>query len=219
MANRRGKSGSSDRFYFIFLQNLCEWWLGCAVLSLFSRVRLWKSMDCRVLCPWDSPGKSIGVGGCGPSQGIFLTRRLIPGLPHCRWILYHRSHQGSLDSGDSHEMQRPLCLGRKSMTDLGSILKSRDIAVYTKIHMVKAITHTHGFSSSHVGMWELDHKEGWALKNWCFKLVGLEKTLESPLDFKEIRLVNPKGNKPWIFIGSSDVEAEIPIHWPSGETS
>ena len=67
---------------------------------------------------------------------------------------------------------------------------------------------SYGFSSSHVWMWELDHEEGWALKNWCFWTVVLEKTLESPLDCKEIKAVNPKGNQPWIFIGRTDAEAE-----------
>ena len=62
-------------------------------------------------------------------------------------------------------------------------------------------------------MWELDHKEGWALKNWCFWTVVLEKTLERPLDSKEIKLVNPKGNQPWIFIGRTDAEAETPVLW------
>ena len=69
----------------------------------------------------------------------------------------------------------------------------------------------YGFSSSHVWMWELDYKESWALKNWCLWTVALEKTLESPLDCKEIQLVHPKGNQPWIFIGRTDVEAETPI--------
>ena len=64
-------------------------------------------------------------------------------------------------------------------------------------------------------MWELDHKEGWALKNWCLLIVMLEKTLESPLDSKEIKPVNPKENKPWIFIGRTDAEAEASILWPS----
>ena len=63
-------------------------------------------------------------------------------------------------------------------------------------------------------MWELNHKESWALKNWCFQIVVLKKTLESPLDSKEIKPVNPKGNQPWIFIGRSDAEAETPILWP-----
>ena len=63
-------------------------------------------------------------------------------------------------------------------------------------------------------MWELDHKEGWAPKNWCIRIVGLGKTLESPLDKKEIKPVNPKGNQPWIFTGRTDAEAEVPILWP-----
>ena len=62
-------------------------------------------------------------------------------------------------------------------------------------------------------MWELDYKESWMLKNWCFWTVVLEKTLESPLDYKEIQLVNPKGNQSWIFIGRTDAEAETPILW------
>ena len=63
-------------------------------------------------------------------------------------------------------------------------------------------------------MWELDHKEGWAAKNWCFRIVVLDKTLESPLDSTEIKLVNPKENQPWIFIGRTVAEAEGPIFWP-----
>ena len=70
------------------------------------------------------------------------------------------------------------------------------------------------FSSSYVRMWKLDHKEGWAPKNWCFWTVVLEKTLESSLDSKEIKPVNPKGNQPWIFIARSDAEAETPVFWP-----
>ena len=72
----------------------------------------------------------------------------------------------------------------------------------------------YGFSISHVWMWELDYKESWAPKNWCFWTVVLEKTLESPLDWKEIKPVNPKGNQSWIFIGRTDAEAETPILWP-----
>ena len=63
-------------------------------------------------------------------------------------------------------------------------------------------------------MWEMDHKEGWVMKNWCFQTVVLEKTLESPLDYKEIKPVNPKGNQYWIFIGKTDAETEAPILWP-----
>ena len=73
----------------------------------------------------------------------------------------------------------------------------------------------YGFSSSYVWMWELNYKESWAPKNWCFWTVVLEKTLESPLDCKEIKPVHPKGNQPWIFIGRTDVEAQTPILWPS----
>ena len=72
----------------------------------------------------------------------------------------------------------------------------------------------YGFSSSYGWMWVLDHKEGWVLKNWCFWTVVLEKTLESPLDCKEIKPVNPKGNQSWIFIGSTEAETETPILWP-----
>ena len=71
-----------------------------------------------------------------------------------------------------------------------------------------------GFSGSHVWMWELDCKEGWAPKNWCFWTMVLEKTLESPVDYKEIKLVNPKGNQSWIFIGRTDAEAETPTLSP-----
>ena len=74
-----------------------------------------------------------------------------------------------------------------------------------------------GFSSSHVWMWELDYKESWAPKNWCFWAVVLEKTLESPLDCKEIQPVHPKGNQPWMFFGRTDVEAEASILWQPDE--
>ena len=73
---------------------------------------------------------------------------------------------------------------------------------------------SYGFSHSHVQMWKLDHKEGWVPKNWCFRTVVLEKTLESPLDSQEIKPVKPKENKPWIFIGRTDAEVEAPILWP-----
>ena len=73
---------------------------------------------------------------------------------------------------------------------------------------------SYGFSSGHVWMWELDHKESWVLKNWCFWTVVLEKTLESPLVCKEIQPVHPKGDQSWIFIGRTDAETEAPILWP-----
>ena len=77
----------------------------------------------------------------------------------------------------------------------------------------------YGFSSSHIWMWELDHKEGWAPKNWCFWTVVLEKTLGSPLDCKEIKLINPNGNQPWILFGRTDAKAEAPILWPPDSKS
>ena len=95
-------------------------------------------------------------------------------------------------------------------TNLDRILKSRDITLPTKVHIVKAIV----FFSSCIWMWELNHKESWAQKNWCFWTVVLEKTLESPLDCKEIKSANPKENQHWIFIGRTDAEAEAPILWP-----
>ena len=114
------------------------------------------------------------------------------------------------DGDCSQEIKRCLLLGRKAMTNLNSIVKSRDIALPTKVHLGQS----YGFSSSHVWMWELNYKESWALKNWCFWTVVLEKTLESPLDGKKIQPVHPKGNQSWIFIGRTDAEAETPILWP-----
>ena len=96
------------------------------------------------------------------------------------------------------------------MTKLDSVLKNRDIILARKVHM----SQSYGFSSSHVWMWEPDQKEGWALKNWCFRTVVLEKPLDSPLDCKEIKSIDPKGNQPWIFTGRMDAEAEAPILWP-----
>ena len=78
---------------------------------------------------------------------------------------------------------------------------------------------SYGFSSRHVQMWVLDHKEGWVPKNWCFRIVVLKKALESSLDCKKIKSVYPKGNQAWIFIGRTDAEAEAPILWPPDEKS
>ena len=111
------------------------------------------------------------------------------------------------DGDFSHEIKRCLLLGRKAMTNLDSVLKSRD-----HFSLKGPYSQSYGFSSSHVWMWELDHKEDWAPKNWCFQVVVLKKTLESLLDSKAIKPVNPKGNQYWIFIGRTD--AEDPILWP-----
>ena len=94
-------------------------------------------------------------------------------------------------------------------------IKCRDICTKVQTFANKGLySQSYGFSSSHVWMWKLDHKEGWGPKYWCFWTAVLEKTLESPLDSKKIKPVNPKGNQPWIFIGSTDAEAEAPILWP-----
>ena len=114
------------------------------------------------------------------------------------------------DGDCSHEIKRCLFLGRKIMTKLDSILKSRENYFANR----SPSSQSYGFSSSHVWWWELEHKEGWALKKWCLWTVVLEKTLESPLDCKEIQPVHPKGNQSWIFIGRTDAEAETPILWP-----
>ena len=137
MANRRRKSGSSDRFYFLGLQNHCRWWLQ----------------------PW--------------------TKKMLA------------SWKESYDKPRQYTKKQ-----RHHFADKG--LNSQSC----------------GFSSSHVRMWELDHKEGWARKNSCFRSVALEKTLESPLDCKEIKAVNPKGNPPRVFIGRTVAEAGAPTLRP-----
>ena len=130
-----------------------------------------------------------------------------------QWKQWETTFLGSKITADgdcSHEIKRCLLLGRKFMTNLDSILKSRDITLPTKVHLVKAMS----FSSSHVWMWELEYEESWALKNWCFWTVVLEKTLEHPLDCKEIQPVHPKGHQSWLFIERTDDEAETTILWP-----
>ena len=107
------------------------------------------------------------------------------------------------------KLKRRLLLGRKVMTKLDNILKNRDITLPTKVLLVKAMV----FPVVVYGC-ELDHKEGWVLKNWCFWTVVLENTLESPLDCKKIQPVHPKRNQSWIFIGMTDAVAETPILWP-----
>ena len=96
-------------------------------------------------------------------------------------------------------------------------LDRRDITIKNQRHHFadkSPSSQRYHFSSSHVWMWELDHKKGWALKNWCFWTVILGKTLESPLDCREIKPVYPKGNQSWTFIGRTDAEVETPILWP-----
>ena len=114
------------------------------------------------------------------------------------------------DGDCSHKFKRCLTLGRKTMTNLDSILESRDITLLTKVCIVKAVIFP-------VVMYRCEswtRKKAELLKNWCFWTMVLEKTLESPLDSKEIKPVNSKGNQPWLFIRRTDAEAEAPIFWP-----
>ena len=112
------------------------------------------------------------------------------------------------DGDHSHEIKRHLLLGRRVMTNLDSIFKSRDIA------NKGPSSQGYGFSSGHVWMWELDCEEGRAPKNWWFWTVVLEKTLESPLDYKEIQPVHSEGDQPWDFFGGNNAKAETPVLWP-----
>ena len=118
------------------------------------------------------------------------------------------------DGDCSHEIRRHLLLGRKVMTNLDSIFKSRHYFANKG-----PSSQGYGFSSGQVWMWEFDYKESWEPKNWCFWTLVLEKTLESLLDCKEIKPVNPKENQSWIFIGRTDAEVETPILWPPHEKS
>ena len=116
-----------------------------------------------------------------------------------QWWTIFLGSKITADGDCSHEIKRCLLLGRKAMTNLDSILSP--------------YSESYGFSSSHVWMWELDSKES-CVPYWCFWTVVLEKTLVSPLDSKDIKPVNPKGNQSWIFIGRTDAEAGTPILWP-----
>ena len=110
---------------------------------------------------------------------------------HCRWRLQPTPWKKSYDQPRQD-------------------IKNRDITLPTK----GPSSQSYGFSSSQVWMWKLDYKESWALKNWYFQTVVLEKTLESPLDCKEIQPVPPKGDQSWVFIGRTEAEAETPVLWP-----
>ena len=132
-----------------------------------------------------------------------------------QWLTLFLGGSEITAGGDcSHEIERHLLLGRKVMINLDSILKREDITLSTKICLVKAMV----FPVVMYGC-ELDYKESWMPKNWCFWTVVLKKTLESPLDCKEIQPVHPKGDQSWAFIGRTDAEAETLILWPPVEKS
>ena len=123
------------------------------------------------------------------------------------------------DSDCSHEIKRLLLLGRKAVTNLDSILKSRDITLPTKVHIVKAMVFPavmYGYES-----WTIKKVEHWrtdAFELWCWRRLPWVPS-KSPLDCKDIQQVHPKGNQCWIFIGRSDAEAETPILWPPDVTN
>ena len=112
------------------------------------------------------------------------------------------------DGEFSLEIKRHLLLRKIAMTNLDSILKKQRRYLTNK----GPYSQSYGFSSSHVWMWELDYKESWVPKNWCFRTAVLEKTFESPLDSKDIKSVDPKGNQSWILTGQTDAEALV--LWP-----
>ena len=128
-----------------------------------------------------------------------------------------RGSKITADGDFSHEIKRHLLLDRKVMINLDSILKSRHMTLSTKVHLVKAVVFPvvmYGCGQVWMG-----YKESWALKNWCFWTVVLEKTLESPSDCKEMQPIHPKGDQSWVFIGRTDVAAETPVFWPSNAKS
>ena len=126
-----------------------------------------------------------------------------------QWETIFLGSKITADGDCSHEIKGHLLLGRKDEQPRQNIKKQRHYFANKG-----PSSQGYGFSSSHIWMWELDYRESWALKNWCFWTVVLEKTLESPLDCKEIQSVHPKGNQSWIFIVRTNAEAEAPILWP-----
>ena len=126
-----------------------------------------------------------------------------------RWHCIFLDYKITMNSDCSHEIKR-LAPWKESYDKPRQRIKKQRHPFVDKC----LYSQSYDFSSSHVWMWELDHKEGWKPKNWCFWTVVLEKTLESPLDCKEIKSIHPKGNQPWIYIRRTEAEAESPVLWP-----
>ena len=143
----------------------------------------------------------------GPITSWEIDRETVETVPN----LFFGASKTTSDGDCSHEIKWHLLLGRKAMTNLNSILKRQRHYFANK----SLSSESYGLSSSHVWMWELDYNESWVLKNWHFWTVVLEKTLESRLDFKEIKPVHPKRNQSSIFLIRTDAKAETPILWPS----
>ena len=161
---------------------------------------------------------SVGSLGLGAHKILFEPSESLSWFDHFmgnRWgnsgnsvRLYFLGSKIIADGDCSHEIKRRLLLGSETMKNLDSLLKRHYFA------SEGLFSQSCDFSRSHVWMWELDYKESWVPKNWCFWTMVLEKTLESPLDCKEIQPVHPKGDQPWDLFGRTDVEAETPILWP-----
>ena len=146
---------------------------------------------------------------CNPKWSLswFQARVWCPRFPK-EGAIFRDCAKSSQQDILGHEIKRHLLFRRKAVTN--SVLKSRDITLLTKIRVVKVMAFL-----IVVQMWELDHKEGWARKNWCFQTVVLEKALENSLDCKEVKSVNPKENQLGIFIGRTGAKVEAPIPWPA----
>ena len=160
-----------------------------------------------LLCPWNFPGKKTGVGCHFQLQGIFPTQ----GLNLCLLCLLSWQANSFIISA-TWEAPNFSCLSTKYkfyfITTYSRVFSNKYfkgiwgcLYFFLFILLKGPSSQSYGFSRSHVWMWELDHKEGWVPKNWCFWTAVLEKTLDSPLDGKEIQPVYPKGNQSWILIG------------------
>ena len=130
-----------------------------------------------------------------------------------QWKIFFSWVPKSLDDDCSHENKRYLPPWKENSDQPRQHIKKQRYYFANK----GPSSQSYGFSSSHVWLCELDYKESWVLKSWCFWTVVLEKTLESPLHCKEIKPVNPKRHQPWIFLGRTDTKAEVQILWPTGK--
>jgi len=143
-----------------------------------------------------------------------ITSWQIDGVKWKQWEPIFLGSKITADSNCSHEIKR-LAPWKKSYEKARQCIKKQSHHLPTNVCLVKTMF----FPSSHVWMWNLKHKKGWELKNRCFWTVVLKKMLQSPLDWKEIKSINPKGNQPWILIGRTDAEAEAPLRWPPDKNS
>ena len=175
-------------------------------------VRPHRRQPTRLPHPWDSPGKNTGVG-CHFLQ-CMKWKVKVKLLSRVRPLATH-----------GPQPTRPLCPwdfpGKSTGVGCHCLLRPRQHIKKQRHYFVNKGPSSQGysFSSSHVWMWQLDYKESWVPKNWCFWTVVLEKILESPLDCKEIQPVHPKEDQSWVFIGRTDVEAETPKLWPPDANS